>query len=350
MRRNVFIVLVVLAFLSLLLIIFTLFWDFESPVKEAAAPASIQAPFKASVSGVGIVEPSSGNIYIGTPVSRIVQKVQVTVGQQVKKGDVLFHLEDRDLQAELLVQLAAYKNTVAKYKRLEAFPRPEDIKEAEAAVQIYKAELDLAKNQYEMVQKLSDPRAISEEEKNRRYFNYQQAQSRWQEAVIKLEKIKVGTWKPDLEIAQTEVQQAKANFSRVKTEIDRTIVQAPIDGTLLQVNIHEGEFPPSDPYSMPIMILGNIEELHLRVSINQLDIPYFRPEAKAVAYSQGDRHVEYPLEFIRIEPFLVGKQNLTNEITEKIDTRVLRIIYKIKKDGRPLYVGQQMDVFIETKS
>lgn len=350
MRRNFFIVVVILALLSLFLIFFSLLREIDAPLKKEMTTPPPQAPFHSAVAGVGIIEPSSGNINIGTPLNRIIEKVDGAVGQKVKKGDVLFQLEDRDLQAELLVQLAAYKNALAKYQRLEAFPRSEDVKEAELAVQIYKSELNLAKNQYEMVQKLPDPRAISEEEKNRRYNNYQQAEAKWQEAVIKLDKIKAGTWKPDLEIAQTEVQQAKANFNRVKTEIDRTLIRAPIDGTLLQVNIHEGEFPPVDTFSMPMMVLGDIEELQLRVSINQLDIPYFQPDAQAVAFSQGDRHYKYPLEFVRVEPFLVGKQNLTNEITEKVDTRVLKIIYKIKKDGHPLYVGQQMDVFIEMKS
>lgn len=325
-----------------------MWWEIEKPVeREVSIPPPI-APFKSNISGVGIVEPSSGNIFIGTPISRLVEAVLVAVGEKVKKGDVLFRLEDRDLEANLIVRRAAYKSELAKLQRLEAFPRPEDLAEAAATLKNTKAELDLAKNAYEMVLQLPDPRAISEEEKNRRYFSYQQAEAKWQQAQAQFDKIKAGTWKPDLEIAQFEVEQAQADFNSVKTEIERTFIRSPIDGTILQINIHAGEFPPPDTFKIPIMIVGNIDEMYLRVSINQLDIPYFQPHAPAVAFFQGDARFKFPLEFIRVEPFLVNKQNLTNDIAETVDTRVLKIIYRIKKDDHPIFVGQQMDVFIDS--
>ncbi len=349
MKRNYFIVIVGFAILSLFIIFFSLWWDIESPVKKEISPLPL-APFKSYISGVGIVEPSSENIFIGTPLNRIIEKVFVVPGSNVKKGNILFQLDDRDLQANLMVQLANYKSAVVNLQKLEALPRKEELAEAIAEEKNSKAELDLAKKQYEMVQSLPDPRAISQEEKNRRYFNFQQAEAKWQQAHASFEKIKAGTWKPDLEIARFEVQKAKANFNSLKTEIERTIIRSPIDGTVLQVDIHAGEFPPLDTQKIPMIILGNIDQMNVRVSINQLDIPYFKSSAPAVAYLQGDRLTKFPLEFIRVEPFLVSKQNLTNDISEKVDTRVLRIIYRIKKENSsPLYVGQQMDVFIETK-
>ena len=59
--------------------------------------------------------------------------------------------------------------------------------------------------------------------------------------------------------------------------------------------------------------------------------------------------IEFPLEFVRLEPYLVNKQNFTNEITDKVDTRVLQVIYRIKKHDHPIFIGQQMDVFIEAE-
>lgn len=349
MKRNYFIVIVGIALFCLFVIFFALWWEIESPIKKEIPFPPPVAPFTSYIAGVGVVEPSSGNIYIGTPVNRLVEKVLVTVGEKVKKRDILFRLEDNDLEANFMVQQAAYKSSLAKLERLKTFPRPEDLAVAEAALKNSKAEWDQAKNEYEMILKLPDPRAISEEEKNRRYFKYQQAEAKLLEAQARWEKIKAGTWKPDLEIARYEVEEAKANTDRVKVEIERTIIRSPIDGTVLQSNIHDGEFPSQDPLK-PNMIVGNIDELHLRVSINQLDIPYFQPTAPAVAYFQGDARVKFPLEFIRVEPFLMSKQNITNDITEKIDTRVLKIIYRIKNEDNHLFVGQQMDVFIETKA
>lgn len=349
MKRNYFNLIVYAAVLCLFLIFFSFWWEIESPVKKESVDIPPRSPYKNYISGVGIVEASSQNISIGTPLNRIVERVLVKVGDKVKKGDVLLRLDDRDLQANLVMELAAYKGAQAKLNRLEAFPRAEDLQEAEAEYKITEVDLEKAKNEYEMILKLPDPRAISEEEKKRRYFNFQQAQAKRVQAAASLEKIKAGTWKPDLEIARLGVHEAGASLNRVKTEIDRTVIRSPIDGTILQLNIHEGEFPPLDTWRTPMVIVGNVDELFLRVSINQLDIRQFRPEASAVAFIQGDSHIKFPLEFVRVEPFLDPKQNVTNEITEKIDTRVLNIVYRIKKENHLLFVGQQMDVFIETR-
>lgn len=322
--------------------------EIDSPVTKVPLVIPPKAPYKTYISGVGIVEPSSENISIGAPLNRIVSKVLVKVGTKVKKGDILFCLDDRDLTAKLLFQETAYKSAVAKLNKLESLPRPEDLAVAEAALTSAKDSLELAKNQFEMVRQLPDQRALSREEINRRQSNQQQAEVKWQQAQSNYEKVKEGSWKPDLEIARLEALQARAEVNLINTEIQRTVVQSPIDGTVLQIKINEGELPPPDTFRMPIMIIGNIDEMYLRVSINQLDIPYFQPNAPATAYLQGDSKVEFPLEFIRIEPLLVDKQHLTNEISEKVDTRVLHIIYRIKNEDHPIFVGQQMDVFIKS--
>jgi hypothetical protein len=53
------------------------------------------------------------------------------------------------------------------------------------------------------------------------------------------------------------------------------------------------------------------------------------------------------LEFVRFEPYVIPKKSLTGDSTERVDTRVLQVIYRIR-DGEPsVYVGQQMDVYID---
>jgi multidrug efflux pump subunit AcrA (membrane-fusion protein) len=161
-----------------------------------------------------------------------------------------------------------------------------------------------------------------------------------------LNKVKAGTWKPDLAIAALQVEQAKTSVERVQAEIDRTIIRSPIDGKVLQINIHEGESPAT---INKLMIVGNTDEIYLKVSINQFDAPYFRPEAQAVAFLRGNAHMEFALEFIRLVPYLVQKQDFTTDITDKNDTRVLQVIYRIKDTDHNVFVGQQMDVFIEAE-
>jgi HlyD family secretion protein len=43
----------------------------------------------------------------------------------------------------------------------------------------------------------------------------------------------------------------------------------------------------------------------------------------------------------------VPKKSLTGDNTERVDTRVLQVIYALETKNRPIYVGQQMDVFVD---
>jgi hypothetical protein len=113
------------------------------------------------------------------------------------------------------------------------------------------------------------------------------------------------------------------------------------------VQINEAELPPPDTFNNPVMIVGDTEEMYLKISINQFDAARYRSGAAAVAFLQGDARNEFALEFVRLEPYLVDKQNLSNQLAEKVDTRVLHVIYRFKGSPKNLFVGQQMDVFIE---
>lgn len=348
MNRKYFIGIIAAALLCLLLIFVYLWREIDSPaVKEPVIPPPL-APYPLHISGVGIAEPSTQNISLGIGVNRIVEKVLVEVGSKVKESDILIMLENQDLQASLQIQETAYKIALAKLKRLSEMPRQSDFNVAKALLDTSNLNYQFAKDQYEMVTKLSDQRALSKEEILRRKFNFEIAGKKLVEAQARYEKIKEGTWEPDLEIARLETLQARDDMNRVNTELQKTFIRSPINGTVLQLKIQPGELPPPNTLHTPVMILGNTHDMYLRVSINQLDIPYFQPKSPAIAFLQGNANISYELECVRVEPFLVDKQNLTNEITEKIDTRVLQIIYRIKPNGHSVYPGQQMDVFIES--
>lgn len=319
----------------------------EVPVLNHELPMRPVSPFKSYISGVGIVEASSENIFIGAPVSRIVDKVEVKAGQQVKAGQILFRLEARDLAADLQARRIAFDNTLANFQKLEALPRSEDVSVGAALLKSAEIALAEAKSQFTRVDGLQKSGAMSDEEVSRRYFAYQEAEARFDKAKADFEKIKAGAWPPDLEIAKLQVEQALAEMHRVEANIQRTIITSPIDATVLQIKIHEGEFPPS---RTPPMIIGNTDTLNLRVNINQFDASQFSEDASAVAFLQGNAEQNFALKFVKLEPYFVTKQNLNNDINEKVDTRVLQAIYAFKERQKHIYVGQQMDVFIETSN
>jgi multidrug efflux pump subunit AcrA (membrane-fusion protein) len=352
MNRKYFIWIINLAIACLFLVGLFMWSEKSEPTpthsKQETVPQAT-SPFKSYISAVGIVEASSENIFIGSPVNRVVEKVEVAVGEKVKEGQVLFKLECRDLEADLLTRCISYENALANLVKLESLPRPEDVTTADAELKSAQIEVVQAKSQFQRVEGLQNSGAMSQEEVNKRRFNLEQAKAKLEQAKAALEKTKAGTWKPDLDIAKLQVLQAEALVKRVESDIERTIIRSPIDATVLQIKIHEGEFPPTDSSRTPPMIIGNIDVMNLRVNINQFDASFYNQDAPAIAYLQGNASVKFPLKFVRIEPFFVAKQNLTNDITEKVDTRVLQAVYSFKEGEKNIFVGQQMDVFIETK-
>jgi hypothetical protein len=101
----------------------------------------------------------------------------------------------------------------------------------------------------------------------------------------------------------------------------------------------------------PLIVQGETGTLNVRADIDEQDLDRFDPKAKAYAYLRGRSEPVFAVTPYRIEPYVIPKRNLTGETSERVDTRVLQVIYALPttvKRGE-LYVGQQMDVFIEAK-
>ena len=97
------------------------------------------------------------------------------------------------------------------------------------------------------------------------------------------------------------------------------------------------------------MIMGTVDPLHVRVDIDEHDAWRVRGGSKAVAFVRGNKDISTDLEFVRFEPYVVPKRSLTGESTELVDTRVLQVLYRFTRGSLPIYVGQQMDIYIESE-
>ena len=316
----------------------------SQPVAEPA-----MAPFAAYVAGAGLVEASSENITIGTPLPGLVTEVLVKVGADVKAGQPLFKLDDRDLRAEMMVRESALKTATAKLTKLKNLPRPEDVPPAEARVAEAQASLNDAKQLLGMWKGVENSGAVSAEELTRRTSAVEIAAAKLAGAQSELQLLQAGSWKPDIEVAEAEVAAAQAQVRATQTQIDRLTITAPVDGNVLQVKVRPGEYAQAGVLSTPLMLLGDVSKVHVRVDIDENDAWRIRGDASAVATVRGNRDLKTQLKFVRIEPYVVPKKSLTGESTERVDTRVLQALYSFPRASLPVYVGQQMDVFIEAQ-
>lgn len=337
----------VLAILGLAFAIYTVMMGAKPVAIAAPAAEPALAPFDNTIAGAGIVESRSQNIAVGTPLSGVVEGLHVQVGSPVKAGAPLFEIDDRDRQAELLVRKSALASAQADLARMQALPRSEDIPPAQARVEAAESELADVKNQLALAESLGDKRAMATQEWDRRRFAVKASEARLAQARAELAKLQAGAWMPELAVARAQVDAAQAKVSAQAIEIERLTVRAPIDGTVLAVNIRLGEFAQSGALAQPLMLLGDLSRMHVRVDIDENDAWRFQPGAGGEAYVRGNRDLKAKLEFVRVDPYVIPKRSLTGESTERVDTRVLQVLYSFDPRTLSVYVGQQMDVFIE---
>jgi HlyD family secretion protein len=318
------------------------------PAKPVAEPP--RPPYQKKISGSGIVEASTRNIALGTPVSGVVSRTYVSLGQRVKAGDPLFCLDDRKERAALALREALRKEAQEKLERLLQLPRKEELPAARARVKEAEANLEDLRMQLRNAEKVTLGSAISVEELNRRRYAMQAGEARLAQAKYNLELLEAGAWKPDLALARAEIARTEADVSAAAVEIDRLTIRAPLDGDILQVNIRPGEFAQGGVLVQPLILMGDLVRLHVRVDIDENDAWRFHPTSSAFAFVRGNPEFKTSLKFEYVEPYVVPKRSLTGDSNERVDTRVMQVLYGFNRADLPVYPGQLMDVYIEDRT
>ena len=290
------------------------------PDRSTAEPA--QQPPKAvgdladkpRVAGAGVVEPASEVIDIGSALSGLVTDVLVRPGDRVSKGQALFLVDARAARASLNEANAA-------------------INEARAAIAEAGTAQKTARDQLALYRNLADPAAVSRSEVITAEGQEAAATSR-------------------LTSARARLAAAQSSAAAARTEIERLTVRAPISGEILAVNVHPGEFVSTQGgggSNSPFIQMGETNPLHVRIDIDENEIGRVALGAPAIVSPRGAAELHVKATFVRAEPQVVPKRSLTNSAAERVDVRVLQLIYALPPSD-VFRVGQQIDAFIPAKA
>ena len=299
-----------LALAGILLAIATLWGARDKPLPPPPLEPPPQNPYPVTVAAAGIIESVNENVRIAPPVSGLVTKVYVKVTDHVKQGDPLFQLDERELRAQLQTKTDSLPSAAARIAEQEIHLRD-------------------VRDQLKRLQSVTDidRGAVSEDD----------LQRKWHEVEVA---------KRTLIRARADLQLTRTQRDEVQALLNRLTVRAPRAATILQVNIRAGEYAMVNAIE-PLILLGDTETLQVRADIDEVNAPLVVPGSPAVAYLKGYTDKAIPLIFDRIEPYVVPKRSLTGDNRERVDTRVLQVIYRFDKPAFPVYVGQQVDVYIE---
>jgi RND family efflux transporter MFP subunit len=278
---------------------------------QAARDRAAQAGM---IGAVGLVEAASEQVGIAAQAAGVVTSVAVQPGALVHAGDVLFTIDDRAARADLAVRAAALEAARSRAS------------ETETTLADLRDQLDRG----ERMSRPSPGLAISDDTLTRRRYAVRMAEAR-------------------LESARADLASAEAQLRAGAVTLDLLTVRAPLDATVLQTNVRAGEYAPAQAVATPLMILGVLDPLHVRIDIDEADVPRFAPGARAWGTLRGAALRRAELRFVRVDPIVVPKTSLTGAGNERVDTRVLRVVYAFDPHVLPGYPGQQMDVFIAAR-
>lgn len=279
------------------------------PPTRPPSPSAMVTSQPYNVAAVGLIEANTENIALSVPVAGWVTAVYAHAGEKVQAGQQLFSLDDRDLQAELGTRRAQLIQARAKVLTAESDLADAELLNREAA-------------------RLDRTAVISKEEAQRKQIAQDGARSR-------------------LEEAKAAAELAQAQMNQTEVDIERLTVRSPISGDVLQSDVRLGQYAATGQLEKPLMMLGNVEPMNVRVDIDEQDAWRVREGASATATVRGNSEQRVNLTFVRFEPYVLPKKSLTGNSTERTDTRVLQAIFRIQPSRLPLFVGQQLDVFID---
>jgi multidrug resistance efflux pump len=325
-----------------------------SPRQVAPPPIEAPAnPYDNDVAGTGIVEPASEVIALAIERGGVVARVDVVAGKFVKAGEPLFSIDSRNYEAAVAqdeASVAAEEAAIAAIAQ-SMILQQDFINQAQANLDSAEAErtrasLDhrryavLVRDGSAAVQRFET--AVADAKKadaSVAAANAALASARQQNEVLSAQRRE----------AEAKLNQAKAALAGAKADLDKTVVKAPIDGVILKVNARLGEYAQAGVLANPLMTMGSFDPLHIRVDIDEADSWRVQPDSPATARLRGNPALSTTLSFVRFEPYVLPKRSLSGDNTERVDTRVLQVIYAFAPKDFPAFVGQQVDVFIKAR-
>lgn len=321
-------------------------------------------PYPRGIYANGIVESyqaNGENINIYPEVSGSVVRVLVAEGQRVAQGTALLQLDDsvqRATAEQLKSQAEAAKTTL---EELRAQPRKENLDVAQAQVGLAQANLKSADDQLAKQQRSYelDPESVSKDVLDNAVNAQKVAKANLDVVTRQYELTKAGAWRFDVKNQENQADALGKAYSAASALLAKYAVRAPADGIVMSVNAPVGSYlSPQGVYDSytqgfgPALVMGTAKGvLAVRCYIDEILIPRLPTGEKLSAqmFIRGTS-TKIPLEFVRVQPYVSPKIQLSNQRQERVDLRVLPIIFKFRPpEGVPVFPGELVDVYVGEK-
>lgn len=333
----------------------------------AEAPAFTPAadPYTKGIYANGMIESyqtNGENININPDVSGTVTAIYVTEGQQVHQNDPIFKIDDSVQKSITEQQKSQAEAAKALLDELKAQPRKETLAVAKAQMDAAQSTLKNVEDQLSK-QKTSyrlNPHSVSLNELDNAINAVRIMNANFEVAQKQYSLIRAGAWSYDITNQEKTYNSLKNAYLSSNALLDKYVVKAVTDGVVLSIQFSVGSYLSAQgaygSYTQnfsPAVVMGGVDStLQVRVYVDEILVNRL-PEARqmrAQMFIRGTT-VSAPLEFVRIQPFVSPKIELSVQRQEQVDVRVLPIIFKFTKaENTRIYPGQIVSVFISERS
>ena len=322
----------------------------------------VSNPYDSAIYANGIIESdqaSGENINIFPEVSGPITQVLVREGQQVSAGTPLFSIDDSVQRATTEQLKSQSEAALAILDELKAEPRPETLAIAVSQVGLAESNLKAARDQYDKDRASydSDPKSISKIVLDTAEDAVNQAAAALDVARKQYDLTKAGAWSYDITNQEKQYAAVQQAYLAANALLVKFSVKAPTNGVVLAINAalgsyesSQGAYNPTTQLFDPLVVMGAPQDhLEVRCYVDEILVSQLPSSfhVRAEMSIRGSYTNKVPLEFVRVQPYVSPKIELSNERQEQVDLRVLPVIFRFEKKDVPVYPGQLVDVYID---
>jgi RND family efflux transporter MFP subunit len=248
----------------------------ELAVAERTALSSTDAVLTAS----GYIVPRR-RVEVSSKTSGRVEELLVDRGDIVKAGQVLARLDDKEILAQLKQARAARQAAAARLDEAVAGSRPQEIERAQAALDEAQANLRTAQINLDRALRLQERGVLAKQALDEARNAFDVAGAQVGVAKKNFELTQLGPRAEQVQLARAQLAEADASIVFLETQLENTIIRAPVAGTVLERLIEKGEMVTTGYVSgrgakSALVSIADLKELEVELDINEADIPRVR--------------------------------------------------------------------------
>jgi len=321
-------------------------------------------PYAKGIYSNGIIESyqaTGENINMYPEVPGVVMEILVAEGQAVERGEPLLKMDDSVQRATVEQQLSQSRAAHALLEELKAQPRKEVLDVSKAQMEYARANLKTTETQLEKLQRSydMDPKSVSKDSLDNAINAADAARANLEVAVRNYDLTKAGAWSYDIRNQERQYIALLNAYQGGSALLAKYVIKAPADGVILTIKAAVGSYiSPQGVYDTytegfnPIISMGNPEnDLAVRCYVDEILVHRLPDPSKmrAQMFIRGT-NIRIPLEYVRVQPYISPKIQLSNQRTERVDVRVLPVLFRFQKPTDvQMYPGQLVDVYIGEK-